>query len=94
MKVVTKKTRFAEIAERAQIVWRHPDEFEFDRFEIEEVAILHGSVLQPNLIPVVYILWGVLPKGNRAKSLQFVKHETVDEYERRNGHVPEGYNRL
>jgi hypothetical protein len=95
MKPITKHTRFAEILKRAEIVFRHPDDFEFDRFEIEEVGIFHNTLLEPSgVIPVVYILWGELPNGNRGKCIQFIKEEPVDDYERRNGYVPKGYHRV
>jgi|WetSurMetagenome_2_1015567.scaffolds.fasta_scaffold03817_9 hypothetical protein len=88
MKKVTNSTRFADICKRAEIVFRNPDDFQFDRFETEEVAIFDRTVLRPDLIYVTYILWGILPNGNRGKCLQFTKEESAVEYERRNGVCP------
>jgi hypothetical protein len=93
MKRVTEKTRFADICERADIIWRKPDTFDFGKFETEEVGVL-SDLFVPDLVVVTYILWGITPKGNRAKCCQFEKIEDRDDYERRNGSVAQSSGRV
>jgi hypothetical protein len=93
MKRVTEKTRFVDICERADIIWRNPDTFDFGKFETEEVGVL-SDLFVPDLLVVTYILWGITPKGNRAKCCQFEKIEDRDDYERRNGSVAQSSGRV